>query len=112
MKKILLFIATILTIATGVSVSAAVQTTKSAIDATYIWHDWLHVHLTESQTNTENCVSTHYYAIHKDDDNYASKVSMILAAQMSGKSIQFWVNGCGGQSSEYVRVENIWVLSE
>ncbi|RYV04100.1 hypothetical protein SOPP22_01480 [Shewanella sp. OPT22] len=84
-------------------------TATGKIDHMYVNNEWSMVHLTGVQSNPDNCQSTAYYAIRPGEKNYEVLHSTLLAAHLSGKSVKFWVNGCGGQNNQYPRIVSVWM---
>jgi hypothetical protein len=94
---------------------ASGSTASGVIERIYVNAGWTQVRvpaIDNAQNNPDGCAKTYYFAIHPSDANYSAFHSTILAAQMSGKKVSFWVNGCGGQNSEYPRVTSVWLFTQ
>ncbi len=59
--------------------------------------------------NPDKCESKSYYAIMPEDKNYEALHSVLMAAQMSGKSVRFYVGGCSGQNGMFPHIVSIWL---
>ncbi|BBM03929.1 hypothetical protein [Microbulbifer sp. GL-2] len=66
----------------------------------------------EAAYNPSGCEKTYYFAIHPTDDNYAAIHSTLLSAQMTGKKVSFWLDGCGGQDGAYPRIRSVWLFTD
>lgn len=90
---------------------AGVLTPKGVITETYTSGGWTMLHIDNQSTNTFGCSLSGWYAINTTDNNYTGLLSNILAAQMAGKQVTFYVSGCGGQAGQYPKIESIIVYS-
>ncbi len=93
-------------------------TDSDVISSLYVSGEWTMVMLPNlanaekgSKNNPDSCDSTSYYAIVPTDANYNAMHSTLMAAQMSGKKVMFWVNGCGGQSGRHPKIVSVWLQS-
>jgi hypothetical protein len=101
-----------------VVVLASGGTDTDVISSLYVSGSWTMVALPKlanaekgSKNNPDSCESTSYYATVPSEPNYNAIHSTLMAAQMSGKKVFFWVNGCGGQGGNYPRIVSVWLQS-
>jgi len=90
-------------------------TAKGKITRIYVNNEWTMVLVPElleasnELSNPDGCDSKSYYAIEPDDSNYNALHSTLLAAYLSGKEVNFWVSGCGGQNGKHPKIISVWV---
>ena len=49
-------------------------------------------------SNPDQCANTNGYALETAHSNYAAMMSTLLSAQLAGKTVRFWLSGCGSNS--------------
>ncbi|GAB1624093.1 hypothetical protein AAOGI_41430 [Agarivorans albus] len=93
-------------------VNASGITSVGKIAHIYVNNGWTMVHLTDVSTNPDSCESASYYAIKPSDANYSSLHATLLAAQVAGKRVKFWVNGCSGQGNKHPKIVSVFMYSD
>ncbi|KID56977.1 hypothetical protein JF50_13995 [Pseudoalteromonas luteoviolacea] len=104
------------TLALSLQANAGGSTESGKISQMYVNAGWTMVHLpnlvtTEKGTknNPDSCENNHWYALEPSDQNYTTLHSTLMTAQISEKSVHFWVSGCGGQDGKYPKITSIWL---
>lgn len=90
---------------------AGSATPSGKILQTYTHGYWTMVKIDSQSTNSYGCEKPYWYGINHEDKNYDGLLSSLLAAQMAGKTVSFWVAGCGGQGNEYPKIVSITIKS-
>ena len=107
-KKLLSFL---LTLSVSTICCAGELTPEGIITKTYTSGGWTMLQINNQSSNNFGCDKSTWYAIDNSDSNYSGFLSSILAAQMSGKKVSFYVSGCGGQAGQYPNIETIMINS-
>lgn len=99
-------------------VNASGGTGSGVITSMYVNNGWTMVHVPDlistemgSKNNPDSCASNYYFAIMPTDQNYSTIHATLMAAQMAGKKVKFWVNGCKGQNNSYPHIVSVWIIS-
>ena len=107
------FFITITLFAVSVNVFAANEDIKNVtVTKTIAWGDNLIVHFTPSYTDSQNCSASNGKRIvlrSASDPDFDVMLSSLLAAAVSGKQVDFRVDGCGGFSYDYPMITRISV---
>jgi hypothetical protein len=85
---------------------------RGYIDHIYINYGWVMVRVPQMTGNPDGCGSTHYYALMPSDPNYTVMHGALLAAQLAGREVKFWVNGCAGQFGKFPHIESVIVYGQ
>lgn len=107
-----------ITLTTSLFAYSSGGTDKGVITSMYVNNGWtmvsvpdLHTTIKSSKNNPDSCTSNSYYAIIPSNPNYTTIHATLMAAQMAGKQVHFWVNGCSGQNGDYPKIVSVWVTS-
>lgn len=88
-------------------------TTGDTIKRIYNHANFLQVQLTTHNQNPDSCPSATYFGLPKppdiDTDQYDQFFSMLLAAELSGAKVRFWLSGCSGQNDQYPKITSIMI---
>ncbi|WP_196161754.1 hypothetical protein [Reinekea sp. G2M2-21] len=90
---------------------ASGSTASGKIEHLYLNNTWTMVSVSGISENPDSCESTAYYAIIPSDSNYSALHSTLMAAQLAGKTVKFWVNGCSGQGNKHPKIVSVWMYN-
>jgi hypothetical protein len=93
------------------SAFAGGSTKLGVIDHIYVNNTWTMVDVTGVSDNPDGCNSTAYYAVVPSDANYQTIHSTLMAAQLAGKKVKFYVSGCSGQGNKYPKITSVWMYN-
>ena len=60
--------------------------------------------------NPDNCTSRNYYLVAKDTALAQDMYAMLLAANLGGKKVKYYLNGC--VNGDYPEIHHIRIISE
>ena len=94
------------------SACAGASTGIGMISQYYVHAEWTMVRVDSLTDNPDGCYSTEYYAIEPSQPNYSALNAALLSAQMAGKRVKFWVDGCGGQGAKYPFIRSVFTYTD
>ena len=82
------------------------------IERIYYNANFTHVRLSAHNVNRSNCnggaSTASYFSLDINNTaTYDQMYSMLLAAQLSGAKVRFWLSGCSGQGGKYPKITSI-----
>lgn len=86
---------------------------QGVISETYTSGGWTMVYIPGAAHNPAACAGTSHYAVNTSAANYRGLLASILAAQLAGRQVVFYVDDttCGGQSTRYPMIASVKVLN-
>lgn len=103
------FFLMVLTMLLASQVSASGPTQLGLVESFYVNAGFTMVRMEGVVDNPDECQSTAFYALEPSQPGYEVLHSTLLTAYVSGKTVRFWVDGCGGQYGYYPHIKSVTV---